>query len=106
MNMDRNPGGARHGALHRGLRVLLDTPDHRSRTAQAFGPGELGVVERPDRTSQVTYDGTPVYTFTEEESGEVTGDGVTDAFDWNVVALDGRQSSPEPSDEGGRLPGY
>jgi predicted lipoprotein with Yx(FWY)xxD motif len=74
-------------------------------------PGELGVVERPDGTRQVTHDGTPLYTFTEEGSGEVTGDGFADAFDgreftWNVVAVDESQSSPEPSDEDGGFPGY
>jgi predicted lipoprotein with Yx(FWY)xxD motif len=73
--------------------------------------GELGVVERPDGTRQVTLDGSPVYSFTEEGPGEVTGDGVTDAFDgrqftWNVVAVDGSQSSPDPSDEDGGLSGY
>jgi predicted lipoprotein with Yx(FWY)xxD motif len=74
-------------------------------------PGELGVVERPDGTRQVTHDGTPLYTFTEEGPGEVTGDGFVDAFDgreftWNVVGVDGTQSSPEPSDDDGGLPGY
>ena len=41
----------------------------------------------------------------------MTGDGLTDAFDgrqftWNVVAVDVSRSSPDPSGEGGSLPGY
>jgi predicted lipoprotein with Yx(FWY)xxD motif len=74
-------------------------------------PGELGVVERPEGTRQVTYDGVPLYTFTEEGPGEVTGDGFVDAFDgreftWSVVAVDGGNgSSSPPSDDSGPL-GY
>lgn len=53
-------------------------------------PGELGVFERPDGTMQVTLDGLRLYTFVEDEPGEVTGDGFSDAFDgqqftWHVV---------------------
>jgi predicted lipoprotein with Yx(FWY)xxD motif len=67
-------------------------------------PGELGVVERPDGTNQVTYDGTPLYSFTEEGPGEVTGDGFADAFDgrqftWNVVAVEGGGGSPDTSSD-------
>jgi predicted lipoprotein with Yx(FWY)xxD motif len=65
-------------------------------------PGELGVVERPDGTRQVTLDGRRLYSFVEDGTGEVTGDGFSDAFDgqqftWHVVNVGG---TPE-SDQGG-----
>jgi predicted lipoprotein with Yx(FWY)xxD motif len=41
---------------------------------------KLGVVTAPDGASQVTYEGLPLYTFTEDAPGEVTGNGFTDAF--------------------------
>ena len=55
-------------------------------------PGKLGVITRPDGGMQVTFDGRPVYSFTQDGPGEVTGDGFMDAFDgqqftWNVVAV-------------------
>jgi predicted lipoprotein with Yx(FWY)xxD motif len=64
--------------------------------------GDLGVAERPDGTRQVTLDGERLYTFVEDDPGEVTGDGFSDAFDgqqftWHVVGAGG---SPD-SDQGG-----
>jgi predicted lipoprotein with Yx(FWY)xxD motif len=41
---------------------------------------KLAVVTRPDGTEQVTFDGKPLYTFTEDSPGQVTGDGFTDSF--------------------------
>ena len=57
-------------------------------------PGTLGVTERPDGSRQVTHDGKRLYSFVEDEPGQVTGDGFSDAFDgqrftWHVVRVDG-----------------
>jgi predicted lipoprotein with Yx(FWY)xxD motif len=67
-------------------------------------PGKLGVITRPDGGRQVTFDGRPVYSFTQDGPGEVTGNGFMDAFDgqqftWNVVAVgSGGGSSSAASD--------
>ena len=66
-------------------------------------PGELGVARRGDGTRQVTFDGKRLYTFVEDEPGEVTGDGLSDAFDgqqftWHVVSVGG---APDSNQEGG-----
>jgi predicted lipoprotein with Yx(FWY)xxD motif len=60
--------------------------------------GELGVAERPDGTRQVTLDGKLLYSFVEDDPGQVTGDGFEDAFDgqtltWHVVHPDGSTGS-------------
>jgi predicted lipoprotein with Yx(FWY)xxD motif len=66
-------------------------------------PGELGVVERGNGTRQVTFDGKRLYSFVEDEPGEVTGDGLSDAFDgqqftWHVVSVG---DAPDSNQEGG-----
>jgi predicted lipoprotein with Yx(FWY)xxD motif len=63
-------------------------------------PGTLGVIERPNGTRQVTHDGKRLYSFVEDEPGEVTGDGFADAFDgqrftWHVVRVGGRPDSSD-----------
>ena len=74
-------------------------------------PGELGVVERGDGTRQVTFDGKRLYTFVEDEPGEATGDGFSDAFEgqqftWHVVSVgDAPDSNQEGDDTGGSF-GY
>jgi predicted lipoprotein with Yx(FWY)xxD motif len=60
--------------------------------------GTLATVERPDGTRQVTYNGDPLYTFTQEGAGEVTGNGFMDAFGgqqftWHVVHVNGTDDS-------------
>jgi predicted lipoprotein with Yx(FWY)xxD motif len=63
--------------------------------------GKLGTVKRPDGGMQVTYNGMPLYTFTQDQAGQVTGDGFKDAFEgqqftWHVVTV-----GNSPSTSGG-----
>ena len=67
--------------------------------------GQLAVVERPDGTSQVTYDGAPLYSFVEDSGeGTVTGNGLSDDFDgeaftWHVMTPTGPSTSDANSEE-------
>lgn len=56
--------------------------------------GELGTVKRPDGVTQVTLDDVPLYTFADDSSGQINGDGLSDTFDgqtlaWQVVETAG-----------------
>ena len=55
--------------------------DAQSKTASADLDLDLGVVKRPDGADQLTFNGLPLYTFTEEGSGQLDGDGFVDDFD-------------------------
>jgi predicted lipoprotein with Yx(FWY)xxD motif len=74
--------------------------------------GKLGVISRPDGGKQVTFDGKLLYTFYQDQPGEVGGDGFTDAFagqqfTWNVVHADGSTSSSGGgTSTGSGIPGY
>jgi predicted lipoprotein with Yx(FWY)xxD motif len=74
-------------------------------------PGTLGVVKRPDGSRQVTYNGMPLYSFTQDGTGEVTGDGFSDAFGgqhftWHVVSVRGGGSSSAASSGNGAPSAY
>jgi predicted lipoprotein with Yx(FWY)xxD motif len=72
---------------------------------------KLGTTKRPDGSSQVTFGGLPLYTFVEDTSGQVTGNGFADSFDgtdfvWTAATVSGdAASSPtttsDSSDSGG-----
>jgi predicted lipoprotein with Yx(FWY)xxD motif len=48
--------------------------------------GSLGTVKRPEGTVQVTYKGTPLYTFTgDQQPGETKGQGIKDVGTWSAV---------------------
>ena len=57
----------------------------------------LGTVKRPEGTVQVTYKGTPLYTFTgDQQSGETKGQGIKDVGTWSAVTT-GSSSTPATS---------
>jgi predicted lipoprotein with Yx(FWY)xxD motif len=67
---------------------------------------QLGVVERPEGESQLTFDGLPVYTFAEEDPGQLDGDGFVDdfrgtRFEWTAARTSGSAGSGADDDPGG-----
>src|ERR1700689_1291790 len=57
----------------------------------------LGTVKRPEGTVQVTYKGTPLYTFTgDQQAGETKGQGIKDVGTWSAVET-GPGSAPAAS---------
>ena len=57
----------------------------------------LGTVKRPEGTVQVTYKGTPLYTFTgDQQAGETKGQGIKDVGTWSAVTT-GSSSAPAAS---------
>lgn len=59
--------------------------------------GSLGTVKRPDGTTQVTYKGLPLYTFTSDrQPGEAKGQGIKDVGTWSVLT-----TSATPTSTGG-----
>jgi predicted lipoprotein with Yx(FWY)xxD motif len=69
-----------------------------SSTSAPSGEGvALGTVKRPEGTVQVTYKGTPLYTFTgDQQAGETKGQGIKDVGTWSAVTT-GSGSAPAAS---------
>jgi predicted lipoprotein with Yx(FWY)xxD motif len=72
----------------------------------APGVGNLGVIDRPDGTKQVTAGGKPLYTFSEDSPGNVKGNGFTDDFGsqhftWHAVLANGTTAGSSGSGTGG-----
>jgi hypothetical protein len=67
------------------------------------------VITRPDGTKQVTDDGKPLYTFTEDSTGEVTGNDFSDdfngqAFTWHAALSDQMSAGSSSGSTGGGSP--
>jgi predicted lipoprotein with Yx(FWY)xxD motif len=70
----------------------------------APGIGQLGVIDRPDGTKQVTADGKPLYTFKEDSPGEAKGNDFSDDFGsqhftWHAVLADGTMATGTPGND-------
>ena len=78
-----------------------------SEGAGASSDLDLGEVDRPDGAKQLTYMSAPVYAFTKEGPGELTGDGVADSFGGNsftwhaATTTAGDSGSSDSSGSGG-----
>jgi predicted lipoprotein with Yx(FWY)xxD motif len=60
--------------------------------------GSLGTVKRPDGTTQVTYKGSPLYTFAQDQHpGEAKGQGVKDVGTWSAVTTGSASASSSAS---------
>jgi predicted lipoprotein with Yx(FWY)xxD motif len=72
---------------------------------------KLGVVKAPDGTSQVTFDGKPLYSFVQDSPGQVTGNGASDKFGgtsfvWTAATTSGAGSSSAATSTGGSQAAY
>ena len=73
------------------------SPDDAESSAEEL-EADLGVVDRPDGDRQLTFNGLPLYTFSEEDAGQLEGDGFVDDFqgthfEWEAARLSGSSGS-------------
>ena len=75
----------------------------------ASGVTGLDAFERPDGSMQVTHEGLRLYTFTLDEPGEATGEGLSDTFDgqrftWHVALFDETAATGSTDSSGSAVP--
>ena len=93
-------GGAIHcvAACTSFWKPVIASPADARQAADDLG-ADLSVLRRPDGEQQLTFDGMPLYTFTEEGAGKLDGDGFVDdfrgtRFEWSAARTDGGSSTP------------
>jgi predicted lipoprotein with Yx(FWY)xxD motif len=63
--------------------------------------GSLGTITRPDGSEQVTYKGTPLYTFAQDTAaGQVNGQGIKDVGTWSAATTSSSAPAAPPSSSG------
>ena len=77
-----------------------------ARTASHDLDAKLSVVQRPEGDMQLTFDGLPLYSFTQEGSDQLTGDGFVDDFqgthfEWQAARTDSGSAAPAPAPTAG-----
>lgn len=81
--------------------VHLVTASQASLTSSRL-PGKLGTIHRPDGTTQLTYNGRPLYTFRlDTATGQTHGNNFSDsfngtAFTWQVVTATASRAAQVP----------
>jgi predicted lipoprotein with Yx(FWY)xxD motif len=68
-----------------------------SAAAPTGGVGKLGTVKRPNGTTQVTYNGEPLYTFSHDKAGEANGQGIKDVGTWTAVTTGASSAAATPA---------
>jgi predicted lipoprotein with Yx(FWY)xxD motif len=76
---------------------VLASPAEADEAATELG-ADLSVLKRPEGGQQLTFDGLPLYTFAEEDAGQLEGDGFVDDFqgthfEWQAARTDGDSGS-------------
>jgi predicted lipoprotein with Yx(FWY)xxD motif len=70
--------------------------------------GSLSTVKRPEGVTQVTYNGSPLYTFAQDRAaGETNGQGIKDVGTWTVITTGSSSSAgaaTSTTSEGGGTP--
>jgi predicted lipoprotein with Yx(FWY)xxD motif len=92
---------------------VVASPQEADAAAAELG-AELGVVGRPEGEQQLTFEGLRLYTFAEEDAGQLDGDGFVDDFrgthfEWEAASIGGGAGSAgsgAPSDGPGGGDGY
>jgi predicted lipoprotein with Yx(FWY)xxD motif len=69
-----------------------------STSAPSGSVPSLGVVKRPDGTEQVTYKGSPLYTFAADTApGQANGQGIKDVGTWEAIMTASTHPSAPPA---------
>jgi predicted lipoprotein with Yx(FWY)xxD motif len=90
----------------------LTVPNGSTPTAAQGVSGNLTTVHRPDGSSQVAFDGKPLYLFVQDSGpGKASGNGFNDSFsgvsfNWHAATTSGSAGSTTPSPSRGNGYGY